>query len=107
MKEKESTLKERKKERKNMREKTNARMAGWLVGWLVLWHARPCWVISCQNQSLVSRLSQQFCNMLVCASLLHVYHVTKAIQVVRQPALVGSIVVLDALTCWELLHSVF
>ena len=26
------------------------------------------------------RMSQKFCNILVCASLWHVYHVTKAVQ---------------------------
>ena len=33
---------------------------------------------------IVTRESQNFCNILVCDSLQHVYHVTKAVQAVER-----------------------
>ena len=49
-------------------------------------------------------MNQKFCNIWVHASLLHVCHMTKAIQW-KIPAMVGSIVVVGTLTC-DLLHYV-
>ena len=47
---------------------------------------------------------QKFCNILVDASLCHVYHVTEAVQAMGGTVF-GSIVVVGAVTCCALLHS--
>ena len=47
------------------------------------------------------KASQRFCSSLICASLRRVYHVARAVQ-----AMLGSIVIVDALTRCTLLHSI-
>ena len=43
---------------------------------------------------------------MVCTSLLHIYHITKAIQAMKIPTGVGSIMAVDTLTHCALFHSV-
>ena len=50
-------------------------------------------------------MSQKFCNILVVhASLLCVYHMTKAVQTREVPTIVGSIMIVGVLTCCVFLH---
>ena len=53
----------------------------------------------------MTRISQKFCNILVCAGLQHIYHMTKAVQGMEGPTVVGCIVVGGVLKC-PLLHTV-
>ena len=50
-------------------------------------------------------MSLKFGNILVCACLRCVYHVTEAVYLCKVPAVVDSILVVSALTRWALLHS--
>ena len=47
----------------------------------------------------VTKVSQEFCNILVHASLQHIYHMTETVQSVE-----GTIVVVNTMTCSALLH---
>ena len=51
-------------------------------------------------------MSQRFCNILLCAILLYVYHVTKTVQAMKVSALFANIMVVGALTRCALLSSV-
>ena len=61
------------------------------------------------GKTWITRVSQKFCKILVVRiSLGCVYHVTEAVQAVKgTPIMVGSIVVVGALTCPSLLQSMW
>ena len=50
-----------------------------------------------------AKVSQKFCNILACAILQLVYCMTKAVQAVKVPTIVGSILIVGVLTCCALL----
>ena len=61
----------------------------------------PIWIIS-------TRMSHKSCHILVCASSWYVYHITKAVQAMKNvPAIVSNNIVVDALTLCALLHCVY
>ena len=58
------------------------------------------------SYSDITRVSPKFCNILIYASLQHIYHLTKAVQAMEGTHCSYSIMVVGVLTHYTLLYSV-